>query len=257
MWLECTSSSAPAGYCGNFTGNRDVLILTEMGGQVVHTPRYLAKDNRQMRHATVKMDAEGNATTDLTTLYSGLQQDIPRAFATHGNEKDVRDALIRRLHLPNFDLKSFKYTADRERIPTVEEKLSLELPHYGSKSGRRLFVQPNIFSKFNFIMPDTTAKKGRQSTVVANEMAYTDSDSLYFELPEGYTIEHTPEPMTLKSAFGNYSASFRLDGKRLFYTRKLVLNNDEQPKETFSILLNFLREIEKADKMKVVLVANK
>ncbi len=257
VWLECTSSSDPAGYCGNFTGDRDVLILTEMGGQVVHTPRYLAKDNRQMRHAMVKMDAEGNATTDLTTLYSGLQQDIPRAFATHGNEKDVRDALIRRLQLPNFDLKSFKYTADRERIPTVEEKLSLELPHYGSKSGRRLFLQPNVFSKFNFTMPDTTAKKGRQSNVVANEMAYTDSDSLTFELPEGYTIEHSPEPMTLKSVFGNYSASFRLDGKRLFYTRKLILNNAEQPKETLGILLDFLRDIEKADKMKVVLVATK
>jgi hypothetical protein len=75
-------------------------------------------------------------------------------------------------------------------------------------------------------------------------------------LPEGYTIEHSPEPMTFKSAFGNYSASFRLDGKRLFYTRKLVLNNDEQPKETLGILLDFLRDIEKADKMKVVLVAS-
>jgi hypothetical protein len=256
VWLECTSSSTPAGYCGDFTGDRDVLILTEMGGQVVHTPRYSAKDNRQMRRANVKIDAEGNATTDLTTLYSGLQQDMPRAFATHGNEKDVRDALIRRLQLPNFDLKSFKYTADRQRIPTVEEKLSLELPHYGAKSGRRLFVQPNVFSKFSFTMPDTTAKKGRQSKVVANDMAYTDSDSLTFDLPEGFTIEHLPEAMSLKSVFGTYSTACRLDGKRLFYTRQLVLNNAEQPKETLSSLLDFMREVEKADKTKVVLVAS-
>jgi hypothetical protein len=256
VWLECTSSTTPAGYCGDFTGNRDVLILTETGGQVVHTPRYSAKDNRQMRRATVKIDAEGNATTDLTTLYSGLQQDMPRAFATHGNEKDVRDALIRRLHLPNFDLKSFKYTADRQRIPTVEEKLSLELPHYGAKSGRRLFVQPNVFSKFSFTMPDTTAKKGRSSKVVANDMAYTDSDSLTFDLPEGFTIEHVPEAMSLKSVFGTYSTACRLDGKRLFYTRQLVLNNAEQPKETLSSLLDFMREVEKADKVKVVLVAS-
>ena len=119
VWLECTSSNGPAGYCGNFTGDRDVLILTEKGGQVVHTPYYSEKDNRQMRLATVKIDAEGNATTELTTLYSGLQQDVAREFAMHGNEKDVRDALIRRLHLPSFDLKSFKYIADRQRIPTV------------------------------------------------------------------------------------------------------------------------------------------
>ncbi len=254
VWLECTSSSAPAGYCGDFTGNRDVLILTEMGGQVVHTPRYLAKDNREMRQATVKMDADGNATTEVQTDYSGLKQDLPRALSTHGNEKDVRDFLIRNLHISSLELKSFKYTADRQRIPTVEEKLSLDLPHYGTKSGQRLFIQPNIFNKFTFDMPDTTAKKPRQLGVVIAEYGVTESDSLTFELPEGYTLEHAPEPVTLTAPCGNYAATFRLDGKRLLYTRKLVINNDEQPKESLGILLDFLREIEKADKMKVVLV---
>ncbi len=255
VWLECTSSNDPAGYCGNFTGDRDVLILTEKGGEVAHTPRYSEKDNRQMRQATVKLDADGNATTELTTLYSGLQQDRARQFATHGNEKDVRDALIRQLHLPSFDLKSFKYVADRQRIPTVEEKLSLELPHYGAKSGRRLFVQPNIFSKFSFTMPDTTAKKARKYGVVADKMAYTDTDSLTFDLPEGFSLEHTPEPVNLKSVFGHYSATFKLTGKQLFYIRELVVNNVEQPKESLGLLLDFMRNVEKADKVKMVLVA--
>lgn len=255
VWLECTSSNDPAGYCGNFTGDRDVLILTEKGGEVAHTSRYSEKDNRQMRQATVKLDADGNATTELTTLYSGLQQDRARQFATHGNEKDVRDALIRQLHLPSFDLKSFKYVADRQRIPTVEEKLSLELPHYGAKSGRRLFVQPNIFSKFSFTMPDTTAKKARKYGVVADEMAYTDTDSLTFDLPEGFSLEHTPEPVNLKSVFGHYSATFKLTGKQLFYIRELVVNNVEQPKESLGLLLDFMRNVEKADKVKMVLVA--
>ncbi len=255
VWLECTNSNVPAGYCGDFTGDRDVLILTEKGGQVVHTPRYSEKDNRQMRRATIKIDAEGNASTELTTLYSGLQQDVARQFAMHSNEKDVRDALIRRLHLPSFDLKDFKYVADRQRIPTVEEKLSLELPHYGAKSGRRLFVQPNVFSKFSFTMPDTTAKKARKYGVIANEMAYTDTDSLTFDLPEGFSLEHTPEPVNLKSAFGHYSAAFKLAEKRLFYTRELVLNNIEHPKESLGLLLDFMRSVEKADKVKMVLVA--
>jgi Domain of Unknown Function with PDB structure (DUF3857) len=257
VWLECTSSSSPAGYCSDFTGDRDVLILTEMGGQVARTPHYSAKDNREMRLATVKMDADGNATTDVRTLYSGLKQDLPRALATHGNEKDVRDFIVRNLNISSLELKTFKYAADRQRIPTVEEKLNLELPHYGTKSGRRLFIQPNVFNKFTFEMPDTTAKKPRQLGVVIAEYGVTESDSLTFELPEGYTIEHTPEPTTLTSPCGNYAVAFRLDGKRLFYTRKLVVNNAEQPKESLSVLLDFMREIEKADKMKVVLVANK
>ena len=130
------------------------------------------------------------------------------------------------------------------------------MPHYGAKSGRRLFVQPNIFSKFNFTMPDTTTKKARRYGVVAKEMAHTDTDSLIFDLPEGFSLAHTPEPMNVKSAFGHYSATFKLTGKRLLYTRELVMNNIEQPKETLGLLLDFMREIEKADKVKMVLVAN-
>lgn len=257
VWLECTSPSDPAGYCSTHTGDRDVLILTETGGQVVHTPRYLAKDNREIRQATVKIDADGNATTTATTLYSGLKQDRPRANATYINQKDVRDYLIEELAISNFELDNFKYTADRQRVPTVEEKLSLKLPNYATKSGRRLFFQANIFNKLDFPMPDTAAEKARKLSVIASKHGFTDADSLTFELPDGYAIEHMPEPLSLKSPFGNYAAAFNLVGKRLVYTRKLILNNDKQPKETLGVLLDFLREIEKADKLKVVLVATK
>ena len=87
-------------------------------------------------------------------------------------------------------------------------------------------------------------------------MAYHDTDSLSFDLPEGFALAHTPEPLNLKSAFGRYSAAFKLTGKRLLYTRELVLNNIEQPKESLVLLLDFMRDIEKADKVKMVLVAN-
>ena len=46
LWLECTSQTNPFGYTGTFTSDRDVLVVTDGGGKIVHTPVYSQKDNQ-------------------------------------------------------------------------------------------------------------------------------------------------------------------------------------------------------------------
>ena len=254
IWLECTSQSNPIGYCGSFTGDRDVLLITPEGGKVVHTPQYKEKENLENRKAQLTLDAEGNVLAKIQTHYSGLKQEMPNALANHNNTKDVQDFYYRRLQLPNFNIRSIKFEVEKKRIPSVSENLELSISQYAAKSGKRLFLQPNLLNKLNYNIPDTSDYMLQSKEIVASNTAFTETDALEWLIPEGYSLEHAPEPINLESTFGTYKAQISVKDNKLVYNRNLVVNKELHACQAMIEMLTFFQNIEKADKMKVVLV---
>lgn len=63
VWLECTSNSLPAGYLGDFTKDRNVLVINENGGYLAKTPSYSSPEwNTIQSQNEVKIDQLGNAS---------------------------------------------------------------------------------------------------------------------------------------------------------------------------------------------------
>jgi hypothetical protein len=247
-WLECTSQTAPFGYLGSHTADRDAILLTPDGGKIVHTPVYKQKDNLQIREIDGKLDETGKANIVAKTTYTGLQQETSRQYATSTLEKQQK-YLLKRIELPHFDLKSFEFII--HNIPKIEEKIALELPDYAAKTGKRLFVQPNILTKMDAISPATLP---RQKPIQTAPFAYEDTDEVRIALPQGYTLEQKVEPITIKQDFGTYTASVRIENGTLMYTRKMAMSGKVINKEKYQDFVDFYKQLAKADKMKVVLV---
>src|SRR5438270_12233613 len=69
IWLECTSNTNKAGFLGNFTENKNALLLTETGGKLVRTPASASANNQLVTRTDIALDDQGGAQI-LTRLYT-------------------------------------------------------------------------------------------------------------------------------------------------------------------------------------------
>ncbi len=250
IWAECTSQTAPLGYAGSFTGNRDALLITPEGGKLVRTPRYHADDNIQQRRTHLKLDAQGNAQATIKTVYGGLQQEYASRLAEMPEDKR-KDELYRRIGLKNFDLLAHRYERKKALIPQVQETLELELPAFAGKSGKRLFISPGVIPSWSPAPPEP---KERQHDIQLMPFPFIDADTTQIAIPKGYQAEYIPDAEVFESPFGKYESAFENNDGRISYYRRLQLNANIHDKEQYDALIDFCTKIKKADARRIVLV---
>ncbi|OON67489.1 hypothetical protein B0919_18000 [Hymenobacter sp. CRA2] len=252
VWLECTSQQQAFGYMGSFTGGRHALLLTPEGGKLVRTPRYGATLNRQLRRADVQIDEQGHGRATVRTTSTGLQQDdlAQRLHSLTADEQ--RQYAYKQLALPAVTIEQSNWQADhRGAIPAVTERLTLALPSYAARTGRRLFLTPNLLNRSSAPAP----RVGARQTPLQLLMPFTDADTIRYQVPVGYKPESVPAPVKLSTAFGSYEAQVQVlpDGT-VQYIRRLQMNGGRYEAAQYEAYEDFRQRISKADRAQLVLV---
>ena len=252
LWLECTNQSNPFGYLGTFTGDRKGLMITETGGKIVHTVRYPGNQNLQTRYAEVDVSRTGDAKAKVKTIYSGLQYENDGLDFILNNQYDEQKNWIQKnTSIPNFDIKAFAMTDKKDKIPSATVKAELDLRRFATVSGKRIFLTPNLMNRWAYIPEKTDTRR----TPVVIKLPFIDIDTIRYKLPEGIYPEFMPQPAKLTSRFGEYEATFTLDQDNLIYIRKLKMNKGEFPAESYNELVEFYRNVNKADNTKMVFLS--
>ena len=255
-WLECTSQTLPFGHLGTFTEDRNVLLITPEGGKLVRTPKTRPADNRQIRSATVKLHPTGDATASINTRYTGNQQDRVHSALLQTSAKDRETWLRETLDVPSFKLTATDFSSVDARGPKTTLPISLELPRYATRSGTRLFFQPNLLERWSHI-PDALDMP-RVHPVRAAPFPYIDVDTVYYHIPKGYQIEAAPEKVNLKTDFGWYFAEIKPDDPTtLRYVRYLKMEKTWLPAGAYEAYRNFIKTIVQTDQSRIVLVRRK
>lgn len=249
IWLECTSQSIPFGYLGDFTDNRFALIVTNGGGKLVKTKEYKHEINQMNRKASVSLNIDGTAKAKIKTCYSGLEYD-DLWFYIHSDNKTQTNHLYKSINIPDFKIDSFYYRDYPVVEPKGEEILNLNLLNYASISGNRMFVQFNLMNKFENIPP--TNDKRKSSIVIYNNYIHT--DSIVYQIPEGYKIEFVPGNDSTETEFGAVHYTYKINSNQVLYTRRLEFFSKEYPKTKYNNFISFCKSIKKGDTQKLVLV---
>lgn len=249
MWLECTSQTLPFNFIGDFTDDRNVLVVKPEGGEIKRTKKYLPEENTLNTNATIYLKSDKSMSAKVELVSQGLQYDW--RYLT--KLKSVKDQklyykeywdYITGANIVSIDL------VDDKNTPVYTEKIEVSAINYCSKAGSRLLVTPNVFNRDTNNVP----KYDNRKTPLVVLRGFIDVDEYIINIPEGYRLNKIPEKKTVETIFGNYSWELeKIDESQIKFKRRLKINDGEYPKEQYEAYRVFKSKIKNIDKSKIVL----
>jgi len=245
-WLECTSQKIPFGFLSDFTDDRYVLACTADGGKLLRTPKLTTLKNLQISKADLNIDKDGNVTGTLKTIFSGAQYD--------NHEEIIDKSLIEQQKLlkvaydiDNINFDKIEYSQKKNIEPELTENLALNIRNYASINNGKMFLLLNAFN----IKSTISDSKNRTLPVYINR-GYTDVDTITYTLPENVIPLIEPSDKNISNEFGSYVSKTNLEGNKLTYYRKFVMNDGTFPAESYATFFKFITDVNTADHIKLV-----
>jgi hypothetical protein len=243
IWLECTSQRLPCGFNGDFTDDRQVLLVDGENSRLVHTRSYPASENNISRRSIVSLQDETSGTAEVKTIYNGLCYDdiLPIYNADNADKKRI---VTQRIELPSFTLNDFKYTEHRSKNPYFDESLTISIANYMHKLGNDITLLPlNFMNKLTSI-PEKV--RNRKSDFCIRR-PYMENDTVVYKLPNGYNVTEMPVKSDITGKFGTYTSNTLLKDNSITYIRHFELKKGEFPPEEYTDFRDFMEQVSTAD----------
>ncbi len=247
IWLESTSQLIPFGFLGDFTDDRDVLLLTDKGGIFAHTAKYGADENLKTTNIRLTIDSIGSANGTVTTNYKALQYDeIKELFYLNADEQ--KKWLYEDCEFPSPQINSFTISQNKNQVPDATIYQDITSRNYASFSGNYMIVPLNIADKME---PIPKMLKARNSDIIINrDNSYR--DTITIELPLTYKLESQPLTKKIDSKYGSYSYNVTVNKNVITYTRSLVTYKGRHPALAYKEFYDAILAISKADGIKMM-----
>ncbi|MDN3666677.1 DUF3857 domain-containing transglutaminase family protein [Algibacter miyuki] len=252
IWLECTSQKLPFGFIGDFTDDRDVLVITPDGGKIKHTKKYLAAESLQTINGTCTVLNTGAINATVAIKSEGIQYDNKYWLETE-TARDLDIHYKRQWkYINNLSIDNMAVENNKNDIEFTE-LIAFQAQNYTKQVGDRMLVNLNVFNRSKHI-PDRY--RNRELALKINR-GFTDVDEVEIILPSEYKIESLPKGQVLESEFGSYKIEITVvDVSKISYKRTFKINDGIFPKEDYEAFRTFYKEVGKLDNAKVALIKN-
>ena len=250
IWLECTSQTIPFGFLGDFTDDRNVLVMTPEGGIVKRTPAYKDETNLQEIKATIQLEKNGSLSASLNRVSNGIQYDDKSHY-----ERFTEEELIKNYksnvwdYNNNLEITAVNLLNDKEKV-VFKEDIKMTVKSYASVNEQEYLFRVNVFNKNGFIPKRYRSRK----LPLKISRGYKDDTSYEFKLPEGYALSTLPSEKVLSTQFGTYKVTFtKIDDTTFNYHKSMVIRAGVYPKEAYNDYRSFRKSIAKYENLRIAI----
>ncbi|MDV7187771.1 DUF3857 domain-containing transglutaminase family protein [Lutibacter sp. TH_r2] len=253
IWLECTSQDNAFGEIGDFTNDRDVLVLTPEGGEIKHTRIYKPEESIQKTIGNYSVKLDGSIEASVNISSTGIQYNNHLGRFLGNNTKELEMEFKNYFsNINNINFSVNKVENDKANA-IFKEELKFSALDYATFSGEQMFITVNAFNKSSYV-PKRVKNRKLPFEIGVN---FIDIDEVKIKLPETYKVEFIPENVQLTSKYGEYSMELiKINESEYLYKRKMKLVEGKYSKEEYDLYRAFRKKIKKFDNAKIILNKN-
>ena len=192
---------------------------------------------------------EGEATLEFTGHSAYYYKNLNRGDSTTEQEKTLKD-LIHRYISGIAEVQSFSIENVYDPDKPFVYKFKIRVPDYATRTGKRIFFQPNVFEKLS--KPHFVSSSRKYDIYFS--YPWSERDEIQIELPAGFQLENAdaPAPMRDKQGIADHKTEMGIskDGKILVYKRIFSFGNGgfiKFPADGYPVIKAYFDAFNKAD----------
>ncbi|WP_103072434.1 DUF3857 domain-containing protein [Aquimarina sediminis] len=249
IWLECTSQTMPFDFIGDFTDDRDVLVITPEGGEIKRTKKYEPEENILHTTAIINLGVDKSMSARIKRESLGLEYD----WNYHVQFETPKDQKIHYKefwgYINNLEINKIQLDDHKNEIKFIEN-IEVSSASFSKKVGNRLLISPNVFCWDQGNLPKYQDRK----TSLIISRGYINTDEYVINLPQGYITGDLPEKKSIETIFGKYTYELeKISESQIKFKRYLKIIDGTFPKEKYEEYRIFRAQIKKIDKSRIAL----
>ena len=252
-YFNPASYYAPFGMLGWATEGQTAMITDDKGP--IWVPLGLADAGKSMekRSGKFKLLEDGSLVGEGRIEYTGHQATTIKSINRGDSDVERESYLKNKLKsmiLGSAEIESFTMENLDDPEKPVVYTFKIRVPDYASRTGKRLFFQPNVFERSS--KPRFISNTRKYDVYIP--YPYSETDDITLDLPDGFSLESADSPMPVKDKQGIGADEIYMgvtkDGKTLAYKRSFSFGNNgfiQFPVESYPILKQIFEEYNKSD----------
>jgi Domain of Unknown Function with PDB structure (DUF3857) len=249
IWLECTSNTNDFAVLGNFTENRNALLITENGGVLVPTPKSKSADNVFNAYTKINLQEDGAGKTQTMIQASGEYKQDLLHYLFDEKKDDQKSFIVNYYGFKQPDEFGIEKNEDGNKFTTTVTLSIEKIPEF--VAGSKMFLTPRLYKIWTQKLP----KAENRRLDFYFECPFEKTDTTVFKLPEGYTADALPAVKNIQCGYASYSTRYWYSetDKSIYSTAKLILLEHKIPAAKYAGVKIFFDDVLKEDAQRIVI----
>jgi len=247
IWLENTSTTGALGYVDVSTQNRPALLVEGMNSRLVRMPSLRKEAVAGHRLLDVHCNLDGDASIVLNQFGRGYEYEEMNILSKAVSAKSQFDYLDGYIPFRHYDMKHFEFKQVGRDDRTTQLEIVFRQPDFMQRTSEQAYLPqiPIYKGSYTFIKPD--------SHTLNFPIPVSQEDTVNYRLPDGFSLETVPEPVSITCPYGTFNASFSRTNTGLLDVKSFNLREGIYDPVAYKILYDFIQKVKESEKKSMIL----